>query len=79
MSDEMTKLHGVTASQIPNGAAAAAAAAELQLQDIKDNAANVDNSVWGIHMIFHMLRGPRDQDPCGDDFYTSMSRATNRH
>ena len=41
MSDEMTKLHGVTASQIPNGAAA-----ELQLQDIKDNAANVDNSVW---------------------------------
>ena len=42
MSDEMTKLHGVTASQIPNGAAAA----ELQLQDIKDNAANVDNSVW---------------------------------
>ena len=47
MSDEMTKLHGVTASQTPNGAAAAAvAAAELQLQDIKDNAANVDNSVW---------------------------------
>ena len=47
MSDEMTKLHSVTALQIPNGGAESA---EPQLQDINDIAANVDNSVWVYDM-----------------------------